>query len=128
SLLQVLVEQMGTIWALFRYMPGRAPAPRSVAGTILEQRMRGRLLARLHQDMAALVKVGQRPGWRRADEGLVDRTGKLPGSLKFFHFSVIVYMYRHSAFYIVSSPRPTRRKAINSPERIAPVTPPVAGR
>ena len=73
-----VVEQVGTIWALFRYMPGRAPAPRSVAGASLEQRRRGRLLARLHRDMAALVKVGQRPGWRRADEGLVDRTGKSP--------------------------------------------------
>jgi len=73
-----MVEVAGSIWCVFRYMAGRAPAPRSVAGVGVEQRRRGRLLARLHADMADLVENGQREGWRRADEGLFDRTGKLP--------------------------------------------------
>ncbi len=73
-----MVEVAGSIWCVFRYMAGRAPAPRSVAGVRTEQRRRGRLLARLHADMADLVENGQREGWRRADEGLFDRTGKLP--------------------------------------------------
>jgi Ser/Thr protein kinase RdoA (MazF antagonist) len=73
-----LIETVGSIWCAFRYMPGRAPAPRSVAGVRAEQRRRGRLLAQLHADMADMVAIGQREGWRRADEGLFDRTGKLP--------------------------------------------------
>ncbi|MGH2599510.1 MAG: phosphotransferase enzyme family protein, partial [Dehalococcoidia bacterium] len=73
-----LVEAAGSIWCAFRYMPGRAPAPRSVVGRRAEQRRRGRLLARLHAEMADLADTGQREGWRRADEGLVDRTGRLP--------------------------------------------------
>ncbi len=72
------VEAGGSIWCAFRYMSGRAPAPRSVAGVRAEQRRRGRLLAQLHADMSDLVEIGQREGWRRADEGLFDRTGKLP--------------------------------------------------
>ncbi len=72
------VEAGDSIWCAFRYMAGRAPTPRSVAGVRAEQRHRGRLLAQLHADMAGLVDIGQREGWRRADEGLFDRTGKLP--------------------------------------------------
>ncbi|MDP9381998.1 MAG: phosphotransferase [Chloroflexota bacterium] len=72
------VEAAGSVWCLFRHMPGRAPGPRSVAGVCAEQRRRGRLLAQLHADMAELVGLGQREGWRRADEGLYDRTGKPP--------------------------------------------------
>jgi Ser/Thr protein kinase RdoA (MazF antagonist) len=70
------MEAAGSIWCAFRYMTGRAPAPRSVAGVRAEQRRRGRLLARLHADMAGLTSAGQREGWRRADEGLVDREGR----------------------------------------------------
>ncbi len=73
-----LVEAAGSIWCIFRYLSGRAPAPRSVSGVRAEQRRRGRLLAQLHADMADLVENGQREGWRRADEGLFDRTGKPP--------------------------------------------------
>src|SRR4051812_33294012 len=73
-----VVKAAGSIWCLFRYMAGRAPTPRSVAGVRAEQRSRGRLLAQLHTDMADLVVLSQRAGWRRADEGLIDRTGKLP--------------------------------------------------
>lgn len=63
----------GRIWCLFPYLDGRAPAPRSPAGRRDEQRRRGRLLARLHADLADLAGMGQRPGWRRADEGLFER-------------------------------------------------------
>ena len=73
-----VVEVEGAIWCVFRYLAGRAPAPRSVAGARAEQRRRGQLLAQLHADLADLVDLGQRDGWRRADEGLFDRTGKLP--------------------------------------------------
>jgi Ser/Thr protein kinase RdoA (MazF antagonist) len=73
-----VVEAAGSLWCAFRYLAGRAPAPRSVAGVRAEQRRRGRLLARLHADMADFVDVGQRDGWRRADEGLFDRAGKPP--------------------------------------------------
>ncbi len=71
------VEAGASIWCAFRYMSGRAPSPRSVAGAHAEQRRRGRLLAQLHAAMEDLVGMGQRAGWRRADEGLFDRTGKL---------------------------------------------------
>jgi Ser/Thr protein kinase RdoA (MazF antagonist) len=73
-----LVEAGSSIWCVFRYMPGRAPMPRSAAGVRAEQRRRGRLLAQLHTDMADAVEMGQRERWRRADEGLFDRTGKPP--------------------------------------------------
>lgn len=73
-----VIEAAGSLWCAFRYMPGRAPAPRSVAGTRAEQRRRGRLLARLHAEMADLAEIGQRDGWRRADEGLFERAGRLP--------------------------------------------------
>jgi Ser/Thr protein kinase RdoA (MazF antagonist) len=72
------VEWAGSVWCLFRYVSGRAPALRSAAGIRAEQRRRGRLLARLHADMADFAVAGQRPGWCRADEGLVDRTGRPP--------------------------------------------------
>ena len=74
------VEAAGSVWCAFRYLAGRAPAPRSVAGVRAEQRRRGRLLARLHTDLAGWAEVGQRPGWCRADEGLFQRTGRPPVS------------------------------------------------
>lgn len=72
------LEASGRIWCLFRYIPGRSPSPRSARGIREEQRRRGRLLARLHADLADLASVGQRDGWRRADEGLLERGGKPP--------------------------------------------------
>lgn len=72
------VETGGAVWCAFRYVPGRAPAPRSAAGVQAEQRQRGRLLAKLHVEMADLAVIGQRDGWRRADEGLKERTGRPP--------------------------------------------------
>lgn len=73
-----LIEAEGSIWSAFHYLSGRPPAPRSAAGTRTEQCRRGRLLAQLHADTADLVGMGQRDGWRRADEGLLYRTGKRP--------------------------------------------------
>lgn len=78
--LSPLVEASGALWCLFTYIRGRAPRPRSSAGVLDEQRRRGRLLARLHSEMAALGSMGQREGWRRADEGLWDRTGRPPAN------------------------------------------------
>ena len=72
------VEAAGSIWCAFPYLPGRAPAPRSGAGQREEQRRRGRLLARLHADLAEFAVHGQREGWRRADEGLFERRGGPP--------------------------------------------------
>lgn len=73
-----LFEGFGAIWGLFSFISGRPPAPRSVTGAREEQLRRGRLLARLHAEMADFSSVGQREGWRRADEGLWDRAGKPP--------------------------------------------------
>ncbi|MBA3944112.1 MAG: phosphotransferase [Herpetosiphonaceae bacterium] len=73
-----VTEAAGSIWCVFRYMAGRAPIPRSVAGVRAEQRRRGRLLAQLHMDMVDVAEMGQREGWLRADEGLLDRTSQLP--------------------------------------------------
>ncbi len=70
------LEAFGSIWCLFPYLPGRSPAPRSSTGIAAEQRRRGRLLARLHADLAGLSSLGQRDGWRRADEGLVARPNR----------------------------------------------------
>lgn len=39
---------------------------------------RGRLLARLHNDLAGLTHLGQRNGWLTTPEGLFDRPGRPP--------------------------------------------------
>jgi Ser/Thr protein kinase RdoA (MazF antagonist) len=57
-------------WGLFSYVPGRPRRPRTGAAARAEQRARGRLLARLHADLAGLTDLGQRPGWRRREEVL----------------------------------------------------------
>lgn len=73
-----LVEAEGSLWCAFPYLAGRHPAPRSATGARAEQRRRGRLLALLHADLTDVVDMGQRDGWRGADEGLLDRGGKQP--------------------------------------------------
>lgn len=73
-----LVEESGAIWGLFSYVPGRVLTPRSGIGVREEQLRRGRLLAKLHAEMTELVAMGQRHGWRRADEGLWDRQDRPP--------------------------------------------------
>jgi Ser/Thr protein kinase RdoA (MazF antagonist) len=65
-------------WCLFPYLRGRSPAPRSSSGQRTEERARGRLLARLHRDLADLAGLGQRDRWRTTPEGLFDRHGKRP--------------------------------------------------
>ena len=57
-------------WCLFGYVPGRPRRPRTAATLDAERRARGRLLAALHGDLAALTDLGQRPGWRRLEEAL----------------------------------------------------------
>jgi Ser/Thr protein kinase RdoA (MazF antagonist) len=57
-------------WCLFDYVPGRPRRPRTAATLDAERRDRGRLLADLHADLAALPDRGQRPGWRRREEVL----------------------------------------------------------
>jgi aminoglycoside phosphotransferase (APT) family kinase protein len=59
----------GATWSLFPYLPG---APCSDADPRAEQRARGRLLARLHADLARLTDVGQRGTWRRCETILAD--------------------------------------------------------
>ncbi len=78
TLVAPTIEVMNTSWCAFEYMPGRAPAPRSSNGVRAEQRRRGQLLALLPADMRDMASVGQRESWRRADEGLFDRTGRMP--------------------------------------------------
>jgi Ser/Thr protein kinase RdoA (MazF antagonist) len=55
-------------WGLFSHLPGAPPTAEDDDA----RRARGRLLARLHDDMDDLVHVGQRPGCRTADEVLLD--------------------------------------------------------
>ncbi len=67
------------IWCVFPYLPGRTRSPRTASGRYREERTRGRLLARLHADLAELASIGQRDGWKTTPEGLFDRQGK-PGA------------------------------------------------
>lgn len=60
------------IWCVFRFVRGRKPDPRARD----EERTRGRLMARLHADLAPLAALGQRDGWLLCDQGLADRRGK----------------------------------------------------
>lgn len=72
------LESSAGIWCLFPYLAGRSPTPRSAVGRHAEQVARGRLLARLHDDLGALRPLGQRRGWLTTPEGLYDRGGKRP--------------------------------------------------
>jgi len=54
----------GSAFVLFPLLPGR-PHPRE---NERQRRQRGRLLAELHRDLSALADLGQRTGWRQADE------------------------------------------------------------
>lgn len=74
---EVLPSSVG-LWGLFSYLPGRQRAPRTSQGKYLEARARGRLLAKLHDDLAALKKLGQRERWQSTPQGLFDRRGKPP--------------------------------------------------
>jgi aminoglycoside phosphotransferase (APT) family kinase protein len=61
------------LWCLFKYIPGAAKRPRAEKSEREDQRSRGRLLARLHADLATLTDFGQRPGWQRREEVLGPR-------------------------------------------------------
>lgn len=60
----------GALWSLAPFLSGALP---DTSDSHAEQRARGRLLARLHADLAR-VPVGQRPGWRRGEAALADPT------------------------------------------------------
>ena len=70
------VKQFGSIWVIFRFMPGRKRTPKTEKGSRLELRQRGRLLAELHQDTAGFMQAKQRTGWLGAERGMRVRTGK----------------------------------------------------
>jgi Ser/Thr protein kinase RdoA (MazF antagonist) len=63
-----LVDVSGSAWCVFRWLPG---SPRRVEDEA-SQRERGRLLARLHDDLDELTAMGQRAGCRTADEIVQD--------------------------------------------------------
>jgi Ser/Thr protein kinase RdoA (MazF antagonist) len=58
------VLNSGFVFALFPLLPG---SPREEE-TAEQRRYRGRILSDLHRDLNAVTNVGQRTGWRRADE------------------------------------------------------------
>ena len=57
------------MWGLFPYLHGEPP---SVEDPAAEQRARGRLMAQFHTDLTKLNGIGQRKGWRRCEEILLD--------------------------------------------------------
>jgi Ser/Thr protein kinase RdoA (MazF antagonist) len=61
-------ELVGRLWCLFTLMPGES-RPEQTAD---ERRARGRLLARLHEATASLAGIGQRSGFRTANEVVSD--------------------------------------------------------
>ena len=69
AVMEAPVERVGHWWSLMPFLPG---TPVTVHGSGTEQRKRGRLLAALHQDMAQIEGLGQRPGWRRCEAILAD--------------------------------------------------------
>lgn len=58
----------GYTWVVYRWLSGSSPDREDRAG----QRERGRLLARLHDDLTDLVGLGQRAGWQMAQEVIAD--------------------------------------------------------
>ncbi len=63
------LEWEGHTWSLAVYLSGK---PLSLERPLVEQRECGRLMARLHADLARLHEFGQRGSWRRCEEILVD--------------------------------------------------------
>jgi len=58
------VLHSGFVFALFPLLPG-SPHEGETAG---QRRGRGRILAQLHRELSAMTDMGQRSGWKRADE------------------------------------------------------------
>lgn len=73
-----LVIAGGAIWCASRYLPGRVSRPRTKTSMLAEQRRRGRLMARLHVDLAEFSSLGQREGFLPTDQGLFARDGRPP--------------------------------------------------
>jgi aminoglycoside phosphotransferase (APT) family kinase protein len=65
---QEATEFLGRLWCLFTLLPGESQPEQSAD----ERRARGRLLARLHEATASLVSMGQRTGFRKANELVSD--------------------------------------------------------
>jgi aminoglycoside phosphotransferase (APT) family kinase protein len=61
-------ELLGRLWCLFTLLPGES----RLEQTSDERRARGRLLALLHEATASLVDIGQRSGFRTANEVVCD--------------------------------------------------------
>jgi aminoglycoside phosphotransferase (APT) family kinase protein len=61
-------ELLGRLWCLFTLLPG-VSRPEQTSD---ERRARGRLLARLHEATASLADMGQRRGFRTANEVVCD--------------------------------------------------------
>jgi len=59
-----VAQYEGSAFVLFPLLPGR-PHPRE---NERQRRQRGRILAELHHELGALADLGQRIGWRQADE------------------------------------------------------------
>ncbi|MGQ0431497.1 MAG: phosphotransferase enzyme family protein [Microthrixaceae bacterium] len=62
------VDVDGHTWVLYSWLPGTSPTQEDCHA----QRERGRLLARLHGDLAEIVDLGQRDGWQMAHEVVAD--------------------------------------------------------
>ena len=72
---EVLHSPLG-MWCLFSYVPGRQRTLRTARGRYAEEVERGRLLARLHADLAGITHLGQRDGWLTTPEGVFARPGR----------------------------------------------------
>lgn len=62
------VHEGGSVWVLYSFLPGTSPTRDGPEA----QRERGRLLARLHADLAEMISLGQRDGWQTSPEVLAD--------------------------------------------------------
>lgn len=67
------------VWTAFDALPGRIRRAASAVGERREQAERGRLLGRLHFDMAAMDDLGQKPGLGRAEVSFARLEGQLAG-------------------------------------------------
>lgn len=63
----------GSAFVLFPRLSGRPHLPEDER----QRRQRGRILAELHRELGALVGFGQRSGWERADEVVVNGERRL---------------------------------------------------